>query len=741
MIIKIWPIKGRDKAKSAASASGKQSLQDSVDYISDEEKTIKSKPEIYDDEISRAIFEEELKKNSELTWEEFCINNSDDINRTVKYASNENKTEGYVSGFLCDPEFVIEQFYQTKRINLERVGKTLEDDKGNIAYHIVQSFPPELDISDEEVHQCGLELLRKMGNYNEELGTYQGVVSSHVHPAIDEEGEVHGECKHNHIIINSHRHHEFIDPERPEKMKYHDCNETYALLQLINDQIALEHGLPIISEPDKDKTYSWFESEEKNQGKSWKERVRIDIENAMRVSSNREEYLRAMAAAGYKIRIGQSERHGEYAAYTCPDGTHKARDYTLSQACTLPYLESYWKLKKEIENGAKNEDSRDKNDQNIINQIIQNNRNQLFVKIEREISAKRKEKLGEAHRAPKEKYTISVPLPREWNDKIESYKSYFVPEKEYNIYDEHRRYISTITGQDVLLYLQELEEQERLAKEKEEEKQKYYSRPDFINSRTRKPYRILIRDENGRVRSSVELIFILAVVTINNESDFAEDKRPTKKYYEEKGNPIYGKRDWKVQNMLDAIRVAREENLKTQEEVEAAVNAAGKNCAKAKAAIKRIDASLNRMSEIYEAIQAYQEVRSICEQLQAENKAEELFTQQEQKALAKYKKAKAALYRATIKTDEDINSFLERRRHLEETKKQEETNLAQAKEEYRRLSKLRYNVQLAQNKQYCYGALYEEPALEREPPETQLSEPESPEQEKNTGEIDREHVK
>ncbi|MBQ8245842.1 MAG: relaxase/mobilization nuclease domain-containing protein [Lachnospiraceae bacterium] len=717
MIVKIWPIKGRNNAKSAT--SGKQSLQDSVDYISDKEKVIKSKPEIYDDEATRAIFEEELQKNSELTWEEFCQSKTDDINRSVNYASNEQKTQGYVSGFLCDPEFVIEQFYQTKRINLERVGKTLEDDKGNIAYHIVQSFPPELDISDEEVHQCGLELLKKMGNYNEELGTYQGVVASHVHPAIDEVGEVHGECKHNHIIINSHRHHEFIDPERPDKMKYHDCNETYALLQLINDQIALEHGLPVISEPDKDKTYSWYETAEKNQGKSWKERVRVDIENAMRVSNNRDEYIRAMQASGYKIRIGDSKDHGEYVSYTCPDGTHKVRDYTLGQAHTLPYLESYWKLKQEIENTTKDiGNGAGKESENIINQIMQNSRNQLFVKIERKTSNKRKDKLKEAHQAPKDKYTISVPLPYEWDKKVQSYKSYFIPEKEYNIYDENRRYINTVTGQDILLYLRELEEKERQAREKEEEKQKYYSRSDFINTRTRKPYRVRIRDEEGRVRTNLELMFILAVVVIQNESDFAETKKPARKYYEDKGNPIYGQRDWKIQNMLDTIRVAREENLTTQEEVNAAVNAAGKNCAKARAAIKRIEKSINNMSEINEAIRTYQKVKDVCEQLHAEQKPEELFTTQEKEALEKYKKAKAVLYRATIKTDEDIADFLNRRQHLEDTKKQEEANLEKAKGEYRRLSKVRYNMQLAQNKQYCYGARYEEPAPEQEIRET-----------------------
>ena len=708
MIIKIWPIKGLGKAKTTASK--KISLKQSIDYISDEEKIAKSKPQIYDDERSRSLFEEEKKKYSDLTWEEFCINNSDDINRAVHYASNEQKTQGYVSGFLCDPEFAVEQFYQTKRINLERVGKSVEDDTGNIAYHIVQSFPPELDISDEEIHQCGIELLKKMGNYNEELGTYQGVVSSHVHPVIDEENEVHGLCKHNHIIINSHRHHEFIDPERPEKMKYHDCNRTYDLLQLINDQIALEHGLPIISEPDKDKTYSWKESEEKNKGTSWKARVQIDILNAMRASNNRDEYLRAMHASGYEMRIGTSRDHGEYISYTCPDKTHRISDFSLDQSCTLSHLESYWNLKKEFaEDQKENKDNKSNIDNDLVRQMLEQNRGQLFVKIERDLSDRRKEKRKEAHLSHKDKYALSIPIPTQWSESIQSQKSYFVPDNEYNIYNENRRYVGTVTGRDILSYLNELIENEKHREETEQDqnKQNYYWRADFINSRTKKPYRIRLRDENGRQRSSIELIFILAVVVIGNESSFGENQQRRPKYYEEKNNPIYGKRDWKIQNMLDAIRVAREQNLNTQEEVDAAVNIAGKNCSKARAAINRIDNSLNKMNDIYNAIQEYNSTRAVCEQLQEQNVPEENFSPEQKEALEKYKRSKAILYKATIKTDDEINGFLERRERLIEAKGKETANLDAAKEEYRRLRKMRYNMQLAQNKQYCYGAKYQ----------------------------------
>lgn len=227
-----------------------KTIQDAVDYVLDENKTAKNFNEF------RMECEASPEIQEDMTFEEFFISNADGINRAIQYISNEDKIGGFISGYLCDPTICEDEFKDTKRKNLNRIGKSLNDDTGNYFYHIIQSFPEGLEISDEEVHRCGVELV-------ERLGLYQAVVASHIHPVIDEEGEVHGRCKHNHIIMNSHIYHEFVDKDNPHKIKYHDCKDTYAQLQLINDQIAIEHGLPIIAEPDMDRVYSWFETKEK----------------------------------------------------------------------------------------------------------------------------------------------------------------------------------------------------------------------------------------------------------------------------------------------------------------------------------------------------------------------------------------------------------------------------------------------------------------------------------------------
>ena len=185
----------------------------------------------------------------DTTFEEFFYASTTGINRVPIYIQNENRNGGYISGYLCEPTTVEMAFRQTKDINLMRVGKTLEEDDGHYFYHIIQSFPEGLDISDDEVHQCGVELA-------ERLALYQAIIASHFHPTIDAKNNVRCKCKHNHIIINSHIYHKFVNLNNPYKMKYNNCTRTYKELQHINDQIAIEHGLPVIMNPDNDHSHT-----------------------------------------------------------------------------------------------------------------------------------------------------------------------------------------------------------------------------------------------------------------------------------------------------------------------------------------------------------------------------------------------------------------------------------------------------------------------------------------------------
>jgi len=696
----VWMINGKT-----------QTVQATIDYVCDDEKTAKSFDEIRSEYDSSA----EIKDNMSL--EEYYLSCEDNINRALNYIANEDKIGGYISGYLCDPELAEEQFRQTKEINLARVGKQLKDDKGNYFYHIIQSFPEDIDISDDEVHQCGLELV-------ERLGLYQAVVTSHIHPVIDEEGEVHGKCKHNHIVINSHIYHELVDASNPHKMKYNNCKESYAQLQLINDQIAIEHGLPIIMNQDNERTYSWYENETINKGKSWKERVRIDINNAMKTSTDFNSFIASMNAAGYKLRLGNSKTNGEYITYTCPDSTHKVRDYILGQGYTKAQLEAYWDLKKNIADELLyNRDT----SENRLEKIISSTSDQLYIKFEKRISNRRNEKRREQNLNLKTSYTNYFPLHSHNRTFSKAELTYFDPMQTYQIVNEQHRIVAEINGDEILQYFNQRNEQRRQQAEEErrrrkEERQEYYSNLNFISSATQTPYKVRLWDKNGRKRSTIELIIILAIVTIQKENGKWEPSSPSSIEPQElKRRPIYAKKDWKVQNMLDTIKVAREENIENINELEERLDIAGKNVSKAKAELRRLTTALNKMETLYEAIEGYKEVREICEQIHAMPDGEKKTKLQQQHAneIEDYKKYKSVMYRHKVSTDEEIQDFLERYQTIQEKLPKVEQEAEKCKEEYRRLSKLKYNLQLAQNKQYCYGPEYIEP--EQEQPEQERS--------------------
>ena len=673
-----------------------RTIQAAVDYVMDDDKMSKDMTE------ARSEYEQHADLAKAMSFDEYQLTCNDGFQRALHYIKNENKVSGFVSGYLCHPDLAEEDFAMTKEINLERVGKTLADETGNYFYHIIQSFPEGINISDEEVHRCGLELVEK-------LGLYQAVVCSHVHPVIDEEGEVHGKQKHNHIIMNSHIYHEFVDEDNPYKMKYHSCRDSYAQLQLINDQIAIDHGLPIIAEPDMDRVYSWKESAEKNKGKSWKERVRIDISNAMRTSYDFSSFEESMQAAGYKMRTGSSKEHGQYVTYTCPDGTNKVRDYVLGKGYTKAELEVYWDIKKAIKREQEANTRKDE-PRNKIEKILEITSEPLSIKFKKELSEERKKRRVDQNLNNRGSYTNYLPITSS-KTYSEAELSYFVPSKTYEIVNSKHHAMTEVSGQDILEYYRLLRERDLREKEEEEQRKKerqyrdYYSRSGYVKSATHEPYRIGRYDKDGRERSVAELILILATVIIQNECGKWDLPYEDEEY---RNDPIYAQKDCKVQAMLDTIRVAREENISNALEVDERCDKVGKEVKKSAAEIRRLTDSINRMEPMIEAIRGYQAVKEICEKIHAmpdgpeKTELQKLHT----KEIEAYKEHKAVMYRFQVTSEDKIQDVLERFEEYVNKRKSAEEQSEKFRENYRQLKKLKYNLDLAQNKQYCYGPAY-----------------------------------
>lgn len=674
MICKIIPIK---------QAGG---IKDCWDYITDEEKVISIQKK--DGKLHKATIDTSLLN---MTAEEYLMGKMD-FNNVIAYMKNDEKThrkeepqEKFISGYLCDPDTAVEEFLDVKNINLNKQGKTLNDETGNYAYHIIQSFPEDLDISDEEVHQCGLELCKK-------LGVHQAVIASHVHPVINEEGEVSGKCKHNHILINSHIHPDMLDPEKPNVYKYNNNKANYAQLQKWNDEIALEHGLPIIRDPETEKHYSWFKSHEENQGTSWTKKVAQDIKNTMRFCSTWEEFKTLMTEQGYHIR-----ETDKTITYYTPEHTetHKQqiREKRLGREYTKEALIQYWaavdKAQGEIAL-SENKESKAPLLEALLNQYDNN----LFA----EVLCQNKYNA----------YYLDVPIKNTKREiSPDTLYTYFDAEKTYKISTSDHNTIAEVTGQDIFDYyelLRKRREQEQEQEQKSPDRQRYYFDITKLNTQTKEPYRIGLWDKNGRKRTSIELVCILARVIIKKEHA-PQSPQSALKFKNGAGNIIYAKTDWKLQNMYNTMVMAREMGLENSADIERKLSRVGKEVARCRKQLKSLSEQYDQMKIINDNLEKYEAVKDICEQIynMPEGAEKASAVKEHARDLEQYKASKRYLHIKNINTEEQITDFKQRftsvTEHLQEVTKDAES----INEEYRNLKKIQHNISMAQNDYYCYG--------------------------------------
>lgn len=685
MIVKIWPIKA-DYANDKSKVGGVEGLKNALEYIADKEKVIASKDDV---KKMQVLNDEDIREGLADVVEHI------NANRVLNYMANEDKIEGkYISGYLCDPDNAIADFNLCRERTLEALHRSDKKETGAIAFHMVQSFPEGLNISDEEVHQCGIELCEK-------LKAHQAVVCSHIHPVTDEDGKVHGKSKHNHILFNAYIHPDKLDPKYPERAKYNDCNDTYAQLRVWNDEIAIAHGLPIIRNPDDDRIYSWKEADAINTGLSWKQRVRIDIEEAKRASNNWEDFVQLMQDAGYKIK------DGEHTSYKTPDGKHTVRGHKLGRIYTKENMIRYWSYHNLIMQDLTPEK------ENASSPAL------LDVVLSTQMPLTAAVPLGMKNKNTESYYYLPLEEVKQPNETL---WTYFNDEERYDICDENNRSILTATGKEIIDCMEKLRKgkqyylDERTSQKEEKEtpdysftdhrkKDQYYTYIFFVNSKTKKPYRTSLYDNAGRRRTMLELILLLAITVLKNESGRWEPEFvPVGK----QNDAIYAPRNWKIQNMIDSIYTAKEEEIETPAQLDQRLDEAGAAYSRANSSLKKTIRAKEKMETLNEAVTQYRKTARIAQGIldMPDGPEKDRVSNEYKDVLDRYKSAKAVLYHYQVTTEEGISDFEQRYKKIQEDIVTLEENLDFAKDEYRRLKKLSYNLELAQNAQYCYGPEY-----------------------------------
>ena len=207
------------------------------------------------------------------------------VGKAVDYICNPEKTDGsiLISSYGCSPETAAYDFkFALSKTKLSDINK---------AYHLIQSFFPG-EVSYGEAHKIGVELADKLLE-----GKYSYIVSTHI-----DKGHVH-----NHII--------FCAADNINHQKYHDCKQTYRRIRSLSDTLCKEHDLSVITPGEKrGKTYKEWQSVKSNS--SWKETLKADIDEAIKIAATYEDCIELIKAKGYEVKgEGFGEKSHKFIAF------------------------------------------------------------------------------------------------------------------------------------------------------------------------------------------------------------------------------------------------------------------------------------------------------------------------------------------------------------------------------------------------------------------------------------------
>ena len=221
--------------------------------------------------------------------------------KAIAYIMNPEKTEGglLVSSFGCAPE--------TAALEFQLTAKKGRQTGNRLAYHLMQAFAPEDDITPEKAHELGMEFAKKVTG-----GKYEFVVTTHI-----DKGHIH-----NHIIFNATS---FVD-----RKKYHYGPWEKNRIRSINDRICKENNLSVIEKYSGRRGKGKYEYNQSKKKTSWKDRLADAIDSAILKASDFDEFLSIMEMEGYEVK------HGKYIAFkiTWQGEEHVTRAKTIGDAYT-----------------------------------------------------------------------------------------------------------------------------------------------------------------------------------------------------------------------------------------------------------------------------------------------------------------------------------------------------------------------------------------------------------------------
>jgi len=204
-------------------------------------------------------------------------------NDCINYVKDLEKTDGgvLITGINCSADFcAYEMKMNNNKFRIE------EDKESRTCYHGYQSFDPkEKDLTPEEVHKMGVELVKRL------YPDFQVLVTTHIDQAH----------LHNHFVINAVN-------TKGRKLEDRLSNPLEGLYGLrdMSDKIALENGLKIIEDAPKIGKFHKNKYLYQLASKSWRSQIIEMIEELKIKCYSFDELLESLSLEGYLIKQGKN---------------------------------------------------------------------------------------------------------------------------------------------------------------------------------------------------------------------------------------------------------------------------------------------------------------------------------------------------------------------------------------------------------------------------------------------------
>ena len=204
------------------------------------------------------------------------------LNDMKKYLSERLDHVGQVNTASGERATFINCSSQNTYKEFENMRKAFNQDKGVIAHHYYQSFQKDDNVTPEQAHQIGVELVKKM------FPNFQVAIATH----IDREHI------HNHIIVNSCN---IITGQ-----KWYSNKRTLSDIRKESDRLCLANGLGVITKNNKYQGLDRTTYQLGLKGKSWKINLVHDLDVAVERCKSKEDFISFLRGKDYSVRYTDS---------------------------------------------------------------------------------------------------------------------------------------------------------------------------------------------------------------------------------------------------------------------------------------------------------------------------------------------------------------------------------------------------------------------------------------------------